>query len=80
MVCDFSIECKKMIWIRWKVTWNIELNTEYLCISYRSTYIFKNQKRNSSVEDAISYFDLMASSLDELRRIQNHIRERIRCD
>lgn len=43
----------------------------------RSGLIIKNQKRISSVEEAISYFDLMASYLDELRKIQNHVREKI---
>lgn len=40
--------------------------------------ILKNQKRPSSVEDAINYFDLMASYLDELRAIQNEVRKQIR--
>lgn len=43
----------------------------------RSGLIIKNQKRISSVEEAISYFDLMASYLDELRKIQNLVREKI---
>lgn len=43
----------------------------------RSGLIIKNQKRVSSVEEAISYFDLMASYLDELRKIQNLVREKI---
>ncbi|XP_055303839.1 uncharacterized protein LOC129569215 isoform X2 [Sitodiplosis mosellana] len=42
-----------------------------------SGLIIKNQKRISSVEEAISYFDLMASYLDELRKIQNLVREKI---
>lgn len=45
--------------------------------SHRSGLIIKNQKRISSVEEAISYFDLMASYLDELRKIQNLVREKI---
>lgn len=43
-----------------------------------TSLILKNQKRPSSVEDAINYFDLMASYLDELRNIQNTVRNQIR--
>ncbi|XP_031627256.1 uncharacterized protein LOC116343374 [Contarinia nasturtii] len=45
-----------------------------------SNLIVKNQKRVSSVEEAITYFDLMASYLDELRKIQNFVREKIGFD
>lgn len=42
--------------------------------------IIKNQKRSSSVEDAINYFDLMASYLDVLRNIQDIVRSNISND
>lgn len=45
-----------------------------VCLN-RSSLIIKNQKVSSSVEKAIEYFDLMASYLDELRKLQNHVRE-----
>lgn len=46
----------------------------------RSNLIIKNQKRSSSVEDAINYFDLMASYLDVLRNIQEIVRSNISND
>lgn len=46
----------------------------------RNNLIIKNQKRSSSVEDAINYFDLMASYLDVLRNIQEIVRSNISND
>lgn len=43
----------------------------------RSSTIIKNQKRKANIEEAINYFDVMASYLDELRKIQNLVREKI---
>lgn len=42
--------------------------------------IIKNQHRPSSVDEAISYFDLMASYLDVLRNIQSEVRNKISYD
>lgn len=56
----------------------IFMNLPRYCI--RSNLIIKNQKRSSSVEDAINYFDLMASYLDVLRNIQEIVRSNISND
>lgn len=44
----------------------------------RSSLIIKNQKRKADVEEAIGYFDVMASYLDDLRKIQRKVRQTIR--
>ncbi|KAJ6638428.1 Atrial natriuretic peptide receptor 1, partial [Pseudolycoriella hygida] len=45
-----------------------------------SNIILKNTKINSSVENAINYFDVMSTYLDELRKIQRELRHQIRND
>lgn len=45
---------------------------------HRNAIILKNQTREASVDDAIKYFDLMATFLDELRKIQRELRHQIR--
>nr|CAD7422179.1 unnamed protein product [Timema poppensis] len=44
----------------------------------RKDQILANKRREASVQDAIEYFDNMASYVDELRTLQNELRERIR--
>lgn len=56
------------------------LNLRCVTCDNRSNLIIKNQKRSSSVEDAINYFDLMASYLDVLRNIQEIVRSNISND
>lgn len=52
----------------------------YSCsyMTNRSSLIIKNQKRKADVEEAIGYFDVMASYLDDLRKIQRKVRQTIR--
>lgn len=48
-----------------------------LCILRRGE-ILRNQKREPSVDDAIAYFDSMATYIDELRKLQRELRHMIR--
>lgn len=50
----------------------------YESLQNRSSLIIKNQKRKADVEEAIGYFDVMASYLDDLRKIQRKVRQTIR--
>ena len=47
-------------------------------VRYRRDEILQNQKREPSVEDAIAYFDSMATYVDELRKLQRELRHMIR--
>lgn len=49
-----------------------------LYMMHRSSLIIRNQKRKADVEEAIGYFDVMASYLDDLRKIQRKVRQTIR--
>ncbi|XP_070166336.1 uncharacterized protein [Polyergus mexicanus] len=51
---------------------------EYGKIKARRDEILRNQKREPSVEDAIAYFDSMATYIDELRKLQRELRHMIR--
>ncbi|XP_071648798.1 uncharacterized protein [Temnothorax longispinosus] len=51
---------------------------EYDKIKARRDEILRNQRRESSVEDAIAYFDSMATYIDELRKLQRELRHMIR--
>ncbi|XP_025264011.1 uncharacterized protein LOC105258860 isoform X4 [Camponotus floridanus] len=51
---------------------------DYSKIKARRNEILRNQKRESSVEDAIAYFDSMATYIDELRKLQRELRHMIR--
>lgn len=44
----------------------------------RRDEILRNQRRESSVDDAIAYFDSMATYIDELRKLQRELRHMIR--
>lgn len=44
----------------------------------RGNEILRNQRRESSVDDAIAYFDSMATYIDELRKLQRELRHMIR--
>lgn len=44
----------------------------------RRDEILQNLKREPSVEDAIAYFDSMATYVDELRKLQRELRHMIR--
>ena len=44
----------------------------------RRDEILRNLKREPSVEDAIAYFDSMATYVDELRKLQRELRHMIR--
>lgn len=48
--------------------------------TFRSSIIIQNKKRNASLEDAIYYYDSMASYVDELRKLQRALRNYIRDD
>ncbi|XP_037028069.1 uncharacterized protein LOC119068546 [Bradysia coprophila] len=45
-----------------------------------SNIILKNTRINSSIENAVNYFDVMSTYLDELRKIQRELRHQIRND
>lgn len=45
---------------------------------YRRDEILQNRKREPNVEDAIAYFDSMATYVDELRKLQKELRHMIR--
>ncbi|XP_018346873.1 PREDICTED: uncharacterized protein LOC108751280 [Trachymyrmex septentrionalis] len=51
---------------------------EYDKIKARRNEILRNQRRESSVDDAIAYFDSMATYIDELRKLQRELRHMIR--
>ncbi|XP_072749417.1 uncharacterized protein [Anoplolepis gracilipes] len=51
---------------------------EYDKIKARRDEIQRNQKREPSVDDAIAYFDSMATYIDELRKLQRELRHMIR--
>ncbi|KZC06433.1 Atrial natriuretic peptide receptor 1 [Dufourea novaeangliae] len=51
---------------------------DYGRIKSRRDEILKNQKREPSVDDAIAYFDSMATYVDELRKLQRELRHMIR--
>lgn len=50
----------------------------YGLIKSRREEILKNKKREPSVNDAIDYFDSMATYIDELRKLQRELRRMIR--
>ncbi|XP_015606868.1 receptor-type guanylate cyclase daf-11 isoform X2 [Cephus cinctus] len=52
--------------------------TDYGRIKSRREEILRNRKREPSVEDAIAYFDSMATYVDELRKLQRELRHMIR--
>ncbi|KAL2714474.1 Atrial natriuretic peptide receptor 1 [Vespula squamosa] len=52
--------------------------TDYGRIKSRRDEILRNRKREPSVEDAIAYFDSMATYVDELRKLQRELRHMIR--
>ncbi|XP_063237909.1 uncharacterized protein LOC134539652 [Bacillus rossius redtenbacheri] len=52
--------------------------SDYGSIQRRKTYILENKNISADVNDAIYYFDNMASYVDELRKLQDAIRELIR--
>ncbi|XP_031833421.1 uncharacterized protein LOC116427335 isoform X1 [Nomia melanderi] len=52
--------------------------TDYSRIKSRRDEILKHQKREPSVDDAIAYFDSMATYVDELRKLQRELRHMIR--
>ena len=47
-------------------------------VRYRRDEILQNRKREPNVEDAIAYFDSMATYVDELRKLQKELRHMIR--
>jgi len=47
-------------------------------LTFRRGEILRNQKREPSVDDAIAYFDSMATYIDELRKLQRELRYMIR--
>jgi hypothetical protein len=47
-------------------------------LPFRRGEILRNQKREPSVDDAIAYFDSMATYIDELRKLQRELRYMIR--
>ncbi|KAI4486945.1 hypothetical protein M0802_012202 [Mischocyttarus mexicanus] len=51
---------------------------DYGRIKSRRDEILQNQKRERSIEDAIAYFDSMATYVDELRKLQRELRHMIR--
>nr|XP_012139085.1 PREDICTED: uncharacterized protein LOC100876163 isoform X2 [Megachile rotundata] len=51
---------------------------DYGRIKSRRDEILRNQKREPSVDDAIAYFDSMATYVDELRKLQRELRHMIR--
>ncbi|CAK9822787.1 Atrial natriuretic peptide receptor 1 [Anthophora retusa] len=51
---------------------------DYGRIKSRRDEILRNQKRQPSVDDAIAYFDSMATYVDELRKLQRELRHMIR--
>ncbi|OAD54421.1 Atrial natriuretic peptide receptor 1 [Eufriesea mexicana] len=51
---------------------------DYGRIKSRRDEILQNQKREPSVDDAIAYFDSMATYVDELRKLQRELRHMIR--
>ncbi|XP_049809324.1 adenylate cyclase type 5 [Schistocerca nitens] len=51
---------------------------DYSGIQKRKKEIFGNKKRQQSVDEAIEYFDNMASYVDELRKLQRELRVMIR--
>ncbi|XP_033328040.1 uncharacterized protein LOC117221307 isoform X1 [Megalopta genalis] len=51
---------------------------DYDRIKSRRSEILKNLKREPSVDDAIAYFDSMATYVDELRKLQRELRHMIR--
>ncbi|XP_043677972.1 receptor-type guanylate cyclase daf-11 isoform X2 [Vespula pensylvanica] len=52
--------------------------TDYGRIKSRRDEILRNLKREPSVDDAIAYFDSMATYVDELRKLQRELRHMIR--
>ncbi|XP_035737830.1 uncharacterized protein LOC118448555 isoform X3 [Vespa mandarinia] len=52
--------------------------SDYGRIKSRRDEILRNRKREPSVEDAIAYFDSMATYVDELRKLQRELRHMIR--
>ncbi|KAG7204035.1 hypothetical protein KM043_001894 [Ampulex compressa] len=52
--------------------------TDYGRIKSRRDEILRNRKREPSVQDAIAYFDSMATYVDELRKLQRELRHMIR--
>ncbi|XP_012256293.1 receptor-type guanylate cyclase daf-11 isoform X2 [Athalia rosae] len=51
---------------------------DYGKIKSRRDEILENRKRQPSVDDAIAYFDSMATYVDELRKLQRELRHMIR--
>ncbi|XP_061931240.1 receptor-type guanylate cyclase gcy-17 isoform X4 [Apis cerana] len=51
---------------------------DYGRIKSRRDEILQNRKREPNVEDAIAYFDSMATYVDELRKLQKELRHMIR--
>lgn len=47
-------------------------------VRYRRDEILQNQKREPNIDDAIAYFDSMATYVDELRKLQRELRHMIR--
>lgn len=76
MKVEFDEKTSKLYQIHSSVQFHF--NFFYLASTCRSSLIIKNQKRKADVEEAIGYFDVMASYLDDLRKIQRDVREIIR--
>lgn len=54
---------------------------KYVNVTYpflRRDEILRNQRREPNVDDAIAYFDSMATYIDELRKLQRELRHMIR--
>lgn len=45
---------------------------------FRTEEILKNRKRNASIEDAIAYTDSLTAYIDELRKLQEKLRNEIK--
>lgn len=52
--------------------------TDYGSIKNWSTIIIQNRRRESSVDDAINYYDSIATYVEELRKLQKELRHKIR--
>lgn len=57
---------------------SLSIDFSLLVDDYRREEILRNRKRPQSIEDAIAYFDSMATYVDELRKLQKELRHMIR--
>jgi hypothetical protein len=57
---------------------HIHIHISFVPVSSRRLKILLNEKQASNIEEAIRYYDMMASYIDELREMQVMMRTRIR--